>query len=121
MLKIPFVSIEKEPKEFSLKFDKINFNGSLKRINTNLVSCIAVIRGDLSHFCDGCGEDIVLSVNENVNLLLSDGIFKDDLHQVVDLMEFFDGFIDLEAVYTSEIEAFKSDYFYCEKCSKREN
>ncbi len=31
-------------------------------------------------------------------------------------MEFFDGNIDLKEVLESELEAFKSDYFYCEKC-----
>ena len=30
--------------------------------------------------------------------------------------QIFDGNIDLKEVFESELEAFKSDYFYCEKC-----
>ena len=29
-------------------------------------------------------------------------------------LNFFDGNIDLKEVFESELEAFKSDYFYCE-------
>ena len=57
-----------------------------------------------------------LLYDEDVNLILSDGIYKDEEENLDDAVEFFDGFINLEEVLTSEIEAFKSDYFYCEKC-----
>ena len=37
-------------------------------------------------------------------------------NELSDTVEFFDGNIDLKEVFESELEAFKSDYFYCEKC-----
>ena len=93
---------------FELNSDGVNFNGELKRVTQNLVSCKGKIVGEIAHNCDRCGEDI--------NLILSDGIYKDKEENLDDVVEFFDGFVNLEEVLTSEIEAFKSDYFYCDKC-----
>ena len=87
---------------FALNLDGLNFNGELKRVNQNLVSCKGKIVGEMAHNCDRCGEDINLKLDEEENL--------------DDVVEFFDGFLNLEEVLTSEIEAFKSDYFYCDKC-----
>ena len=101
---------------FELGLDGVNFNGELKRISQNLVSCKCKIAGKIAHNCDRCGEDINLKLDEDVNLILSDGIYKDKEENLDDAVEFFDGFVNLEEVLTSEIEAFKSDYFYCEKC-----
>ena len=41
---------------------------------------------------------------------------KTEKNELSDTVEFFDGNIDLKEVFESELEAFKSDYFYCEKC-----
>ena len=101
---------------FELNLDGVKFNGDLKRINQNLVSCKGKIVGEIAHNCDRCGEDINVKLDEDVNLILSDGIYKDDEENLEDVVEFFDGFVNLEEVLTSEIEAFKSDYFYFEKC-----
>ena len=101
---------------FELSSDGVKFSGVLKKISPNLVSCKGEIKGELAHNCDRCGDDINLKLNEDVNLILSDGIYKDKEENLDDAVEFFDGFVNLEEVLTSEIEAFKSDYFYCEKC-----
>ena len=101
---------------FELNLDGLIFNGELEKINQNLVSCKGRIVGKIAHNCDRCGEDINLKLDEDVNLILSDGIYKDKEENLDDVVEFFDGFINLEELLTSEIEAFKSDYFYCEKC-----
>ena len=101
---------------FELNLDGLIFNGELGKTNQNLVSCKGKIVGEITHNCDRCGEDMNLKLDEDVNLILSDGIYKDEEENLDDAVEFFDGFINLEEVLTSEIEAFKSDYFYCEKC-----
>ncbi|WP_297936565.1 YceD family protein [uncultured Campylobacter sp.] len=115
-MKISFAKITNNQMPFELNSDGLNFNGELKRINQNLVSCKGNIVGEIAHNCDRCGEDINLKLDEDVNLILSDGIYKDKEENLDDVVEFFDGFINLEEVLTSEIEAFKSDYFYCDKC-----
>ena len=49
----------------------------------------------------------------------SDGLYKDqEGEELLNVMEFFDGLIDLEVVLQSEIEAFKSDYHYCGQCEQ---
>ena len=115
-MKISFAKIANNQMPFELGLDGVNFNGELKRINQNLVSCKGKIAGKIAHNCDRCGEDINLKLDEDVNLILSDGIYKDKEENLDDAVEFFDGFVNLEEVLTSEIEAFKSDYFYCDKC-----
>ena len=57
----------------------------------------------------------VSAVPSSVNII-SNGIYKGKEENLEDVVEFFDGFVNLEEVLTSEIEAFKSDYFYCDKC-----
>ena len=76
----------------------------------------ANLNGILAHKCDSCGDDININVNENLELILSDGAFKDKLGELSDAVEFFDGFIDLSELANSEIQSFKSDYFYCKNC-----
>ena len=100
---------------FELNSSGVKFNGELKRVTQNLVSCKGKIVGEIAYNCDRCGEDINLKLDEDVNLILSDGIYEDNEENLEDVVEFFDGFLNLEEVLTSEIEAFKSVYFYCEK------
>ncbi|WP_169973462.1 MULTISPECIES: hypothetical protein [unclassified Campylobacter] len=115
-MKIAFAKIANNQIPFDIKRENLSFSGNLKRINSNLVECKALISGNMSHNCDRCGEDIILSPKENLNLLISDGIYKDSEEKLEDVIEFFDGYIDLEEILSSEIEAFKSDYFYCKNC-----
>ena len=49
-------------------------------------------------------------------MLLSEGVFNDERHESLDVMEFFGTEVDLDEILRSETEAFKSDYFYCENC-----
>lgn len=115
-MKIAFAKIAKNQIPFEIQRDKLEFSGNLKRVDSGIVECEALIKGDLEHNCDRCGKDIVLKVNENIKLLVSEGIYKDSEENLEDVIEFFGDFIDLEEIFISEIEAYKSDYFYCENC-----
>lgn len=55
-------------------------------------------------------------MDNDLNLILSDGYYKDKPGELCDVIEFFEGEIDLDEIIQSEIESFKSDYFYCENC-----
>ncbi len=114
-MKISFNKIS-SPTSFKFENDGLIFEGELKRKSDKLVACEGVIRGVLAHNCDKCGADIELNLNERVDLTFSDGVWEDDENALSDTIEFFDGAIDLGEVLNGEIEAFKSDYFYCEKC-----
>ena len=96
--------------------DNLVFIGILKRKDPFLVKCQGKIKGNINYICDRCGEVFMLPIDQDVELNLSDGIYKDSENELSDTMEFFDGNIYLKEVLESELEAFKSDYFYCEKC-----
>lgn len=81
-----------------------------------MVKCQGTIKGEIKYICDRCGDEFMLPIDQDVELNLSDGVYKDRENELSDTVEFFDGNIDLKEVFESELEAFKSDYFYCEKC-----
>lgn len=124
-LSISFNQISNKPVAFNLNKDNIIFKGNLVRKDSKLVICDGKIYGDLDYSCDRCGSEFKLAINEDVLLYLSDGIYKENLHNIsdelkqnpnLDVIEFFNGYIDMDDVLNSEIEAYKSGYFYCEKC-----
>lgn len=117
-MKIEFDKVLKNQFDFNIQNEDINFSGYLKKINNNLILCKANLLGDFSHNCDSCAVRIVVNVNENLELFLSDGIYKSEEDNFIDVIEFFDGKIDLNELLNSEIELLKSDYFYCDNCEK---
>ncbi|EAI4414610.1 hypothetical protein [Campylobacter fetus] len=115
-MKIPFDKITSLPVPFEIVINGLKFNGNLKKINPKIVECIAVISGNLNYYCDRCGKDMILNLNEDVKLSLSNGIYKDLENDLSDTIEFYDGEIDIDEIFESEIEAYKSGYFYCYEC-----
>lgn len=115
-MKISFAKIANKKIPFEITDKDLKFSGNLSRLNLSLVKCKASISGELEHNCDRCGADIKLNLDENFDLLISDGIYKDSEENLEDVIEFFDGVVDLEEILISEVGAFKSDYFYCENC-----
>lgn len=116
MLQISFDKISSSPLPFESKVENLTFKGNLSKKDRLLYNCTGQIIGFVPYICDRCGSQMNLKLNLDVNLLISDGIFKDENHEVLDLMEFFDGYIDIDEILQSEVEAYKSGYFYCEKC-----
>lgn len=119
-MKIKFDKILKNHYDFNLKNKNIHFEGYLKKIENDLVLCKAHLFGQLPHNCDSCGQDLVLDADEELELFLSNGIYKSKDDNFIDVIEFFDGEINLEELLDSELELFKSDHFYCDNCQKKE-
>lgn len=115
-MKIQFQKISNQPVSFELESGDLKFFVDLRKKSDKLLFCNARIFGNLAHNCDRCGDDIVLGLDENLTLLISDGIYTQSENELDDVVEFFNGEIDLDELFLSEIEAFKSDYFYCENC-----
>ncbi|MBE3022660.1 hypothetical protein [Campylobacter sp. 7477a] len=115
-MKIAFAKVANQNIDFEIKSEELNFKGHLKRIDHKNVKCLGNISGSTAHNCDRCGADISLDINENVGLIVSDGVYTDPENELSDAIEFFDHQIYLEEILKSEIEAFKSDYFYCKDC-----
>lgn len=117
-MKVAFSKINSIPYPFRLNFENIIFEGSMVKINPKQIKLQATMQGFTDKLCDRCGVDMELKLDENIELWLNDGIFKDSQNELSDTIEFFDSQIDLIALAISEFEAHLSDYFYCDSCSK---
>ncbi|TKX32587.1 hypothetical protein [Campylobacter aviculae] len=118
-MKISFSKINNTNYPFKLNLENVIFEGNLAKINTKLVKINAIMQGFVYRPCDSCGEELELSIDENLELFASDGIFKDKINELSNTIEFFDGQIDLIEVAISELEAYLSDYFYCNHCKNK--
>lgn len=120
-----FKKVSKEGVDFSLKYDKINFFGKVYQKSTTIVFLEAKIEGELEHKCDRCAESICLKVDEKIEMLISDGIYKTaEINKTVNqndlaIMEVYNGFINFDEILQSEIESYKSDYHYCTICESQ--
>lgn len=113
-MKIDFLNKIKPIVETS--YNGVKLEGSLERVSDKVINLKGKIYGKIPHICDRCGKDIILNLDEKVSIILSNGVYN---FQTIDnVIEFFDGKIDFDEVLQSEIEAFKSGYFYCDECSK---
>lgn len=115
-MKIPFNSITFDDFKFEICYNDLKFGGFFKRKDHQIVICTGRITGHLSHYCDRCGKSLLLNLDENISLYVSCGVYKDLDNKISDTIEFFDGFIDICEILNSEVEAYKSDYFYCDEC-----
>ena len=113
-MRIEFRKIALEKKPFSFDKDGIVFEGDFKKVSNSIVEIDLKFSGILLHPCDGCAEDFNLKVDETSKLLVSDGVYSGDES---DVYEVFDHFVDFDKICESELETFKSDYHYCEKCA----
>ncbi len=119
-MRINFKKIPQIGVDFETSLDKIRFYGKLEKKSKNLVQCSAQLEGVLSCQCDRCGEHFSLHVDENIDLLANDGLFK-STKELLEVIEFFEESVDLEAILLSEVETLKSDYHYCTTCSDETN
>ncbi|WP_298759359.1 hypothetical protein [uncultured Campylobacter sp.] len=115
-MKIAFAKISAAPVPFEISQDRLKLSGNLKRKDSKFIECKGEIKGKIPYICDRCGKEFDLDVSESVNLLLSEGVFNDEKHESLDVMEFFGAEVDVDEILRSETGAFKSDYFYCEEC-----
>ncbi|ARE80226.1 DUF177 domain-containing protein [Campylobacter helveticus] len=119
-MKIAFSRINSTAYPFKLNLENIVFEGNLSRINPKLVKMQAKMQGFVYRPCDRCGAEMELRIDENLELLVSDGFYKDPKNELSDTIEFFDSHIDLLEVAMGELEAYLSDYFYCDSCSEKD-
>ncbi|MDR0579143.1 MAG: DUF177 domain-containing protein [Campylobacteraceae bacterium] len=124
-MEIAFKKVSKEGLDFSLKHDTISFFGKLYQKSPMIVLLKGKIEGELEHRCDRCAEDIRLRVDEKIEMLISDGIYKTtEVDGFVNennlaVVEIFDGLINFDEILQSEIELYKSDYHYCITCKSQ--
>ena len=117
-MKITLRKITKTPLDFEIKSNEITFKGYLEYHGGKLILLKANISGFLTKPCDTCGEEFKLSVDEDVEFFICDGVFKDDNSIELDVVESFNDTVEIEELLNSEIELIKSDYHSCENCKQ---
>ena len=116
---INFKKVTKTPLDFEIESNNIVFKGSLKYDGENLVLLQATITGSIDLDCYLCSNDVVLPLNEEIEFLISDGVYSGN-NEEYDVVESFDGNINLEELLDSEIELIKSGYYSCDNCKQEE-
>ena len=115
-MKIEFKKVPQTPKILEAELDSVKIEGTFCKISQSLVKIEAKLIGNTNINCCRCGTTDNIQVNEKLNFLLSDGIFKDDNSEDL-VIEIEDGLIDFDEIIQSELEAIRSDYHICEQCS----
>lgn len=115
-MQIAFKKIPINPVEFETQIDSVRFYGKVRKDSKNLALCEGKIEGILPHTCDRCGGEFEMSLDEDVKIFASDGIYEQS-ETLLDIIEFFDAQVDFDTILHSEIGSISSDYHHCEKCS----
>jgi len=115
-VKVVLRRVTKTPLDFEVKSNEITFKGYLEYYKSKLILLKAKLNGFVAKDCDTCAEEFKLPVDEEIEFLISDGIYEDEDGIGLDVVESFDGSVDIEELLHSEIELIKSDYHSCANC-----
>ena len=114
-MKIALIKVKSLEIPFEVKADSLSMSGFLKPKSKSLIQLDATIDGKLELSCDRCGEAFDEALHETLTLLVSDGAYE-DINNDFDIVECFDGFVNVDEILASEINLYKSDYHYCSQC-----
>lgn len=112
-MKIEFKKISSIPKSFLVSIGDMHLQGEIRRIGERLFRLEAVLKGVIPLVCDRSGEEYHQSIEENLALFVSNGIWNKQSQNdgdVFDIVEFFEGFIDFEYILQSEINSIQTQY-----------
>ncbi|PLY08002.1 MAG: hypothetical protein C0625_03385 [Arcobacter sp.] len=117
-MKIEFRKVPFTPKEFHADYNSVKIEGTFCKISPSLVKIDGALIGNTPILCSRCGEDDTVALDEKLNFLLSDGIYKAESSESDDLViEIEDNIIDFDEIIQSEISSICSDYHICAKCA----
>jgi hypothetical protein len=114
-MKIEFKKIPISGVDFKTSIGDLIFYGIAKKISENLVNCKGVVEGKLNHHCDRCGEEFSRNLKDDIDIIASKGIYKDD-GELLNLVEFLDDYVNFDTILKSELESYRCEYLYCENC-----
>ena len=116
-MKIEFKKVPQTPKELVVELASVKIEGTFCKISTSLAKINAKLKGTTEIDCCRCGITDIINVDEDMNFLISDGIFKNnDCEDLV--IEIDDSLIDFDEIIEGELNSIKSDYYICESCSQ---
>lgn len=113
-MKIEMRKITQTPKDFSIDVSGLELKGQIFRKAPKIFEMNAILKGSLELTCDISGDLFTKSFEQPLVLYISDGIWdvqsQNSRLDDFDVIEFFDGFVDVEYILESEIESIKMDY-----------
>ena len=115
-MKVVLRRVKQTPLDFEVKSDEITFKGYLQYHAGKLILLRANLKGSLFKSCDICAEEFKLSLDEDVEFYISDGVYEDKDNIELDVVESLDGIVEIQELLNSEIELIKSDYHSCDEC-----
>ncbi len=115
-MKVILRRVTKTPLDFEVKADKITFKGYLQYHSGKLILLEASLKGEILRDCDICAEEFTMPLDEKIKFFISDGVYKDEDSIELDVIESFDGEVEIEELLHSEVELIKSDYISCDEC-----
>lgn len=117
-MKVEFRKVPQTPKEFKSDLDSVKIEGIFCKISPSLVKVESKLTGTTSVDCIRCAETETITLNEELNILISDGIYKSDSHNdELVIIEIEDNFIDFDEIIQSEISSIYTDYHICANCT----
>ena len=120
-MKIEFRKIAFEPKNFALNLKDDDFDiaikGTILRTSDDLIKIDSHLSGKIQLICDRSGEEFMKDLDLHLVLFAKNGKWsenKRESHSESDenlaVIEIFDNFVDLDAIFLGEIESIKLDY-----------
>jgi uncharacterized metal-binding protein YceD (DUF177 family) len=114
-MKIEFKKVPQTTKELEYISDSVRIEGTFCKISQSLVKIDAVLKGSTDIDCCRCGITEKIEVDEELHLLISDGIYKNDESEYL-VIEVENSLIDFDEIIESELNSIKSDYHICNDC-----
>ncbi|CUU40718.1 hypothetical protein [Helicobacter typhlonius] len=100
--------------EGELVAEHITLKGHIKRVDSKILYLDAKVFGEIELICDSSGETYVKEIDYPLVLYISDGIWDSQSQSKsfdsFEVIEFFDGFVDLHYILESEMTSLRSDY-----------
>ena len=116
-MKIEFRKVPQINKELEFNYNSVKIEGTFCRISQSLVKIDAVLKGSTDIDCCRCVVTEEIEVDEELHLLLSDGIYKNDESEYL-VIEVENSLIDFDEIIQSELNSIKSDYHLCDECTQ---
>ena len=114
-MKIEFRKAPQTTKELVVEYNSVKIEGTFCKISQSLVKVDAELKGSTDVDCCRCGATEMIEVDEKLNLLWSDGVYKKDESDYL-VIEIEDSLINFEDIIESELNSIRSDYHICDDC-----
>lgn len=115
-MKIEFRKAPQVTKELEFIYNSVKIEGTFCKISQSLVKVDAILKGSTDIDCSRCGITEVIEVDEELHLLLSNGVYNNNDESDRLVIEVEDNLIDFDEIVESELNSIKSDYHICKEC-----